>query len=151
MKAQGGGHIIGIASGSSFRGFYDEVIYCAGKHGVEGFVKALAFEAAPYNIALNTIGPGKRIKPTGVGQSEVDRMSEEEKAGWADPIELGKAFVWLANQPPCRYSGLRFDAGPLADAIAAEGWDFAFTPEKVTPQADDVRERLDWQANYGKE
>ena len=151
MKAQGGGHIIGIASGSSFRGFYDEVIYCAGKHGVEGFVKALAFEAAPYNIALNTIGPGAPIKPTGVGQSEVDRMSDDEKAGWTNPIELGKAFVWLANQPPSLYTGLRFDAGPIADAIAAEGWDFEFTPEKVTPQSDDVRERLDWQAHYGKE
>ena len=151
MKGQNGGHIIGIASGSSFRGFVDEVIYCAGKHGMEGFVKALAFEAAPYNIALNTIGPGKRIKPTGVGQSEVDRMSEEEKAGWADPIELGKAFVWLANQLPRRYTGLRFDAGPIVDTIAAEGWNFEFSPEKVTPLAADVRERLDWQANYGKE
>ena len=95
--------------------------------------------------------PGKGIKPTGVGQSEVAQMSEEEKAGWADPIELGDAFVWLANQPPRRYSGLRFDAGPIADSIAAEGWDFEFAPEKVTPQANDVRERLDWQANYGKE
>ena len=151
MKQQGGGHIIGIASGSSFRGFYDEVIYCAGKHGVEGFVKALAFEAAPHNIALNTIGPGAPIKPTGVGQSEVDQMSKEDTARWTDSRELGKAFVWLANQPPSRYTGLRFDAGPIAEAIAAEGWDFEFTPEKVTPQANDVRERLDWQAHYGKE
>ena len=37
MKAQGGGHIIGIASGSSLRGFKDEVTYCTGKHGQEGF------------------------------------------------------------------------------------------------------------------
>ena len=151
MKNQGGGHIIGIASGSSFRGYVDEVIYCAGKHGVEGFVKALAFEASPYNIALNTIGPGKPIKPTGVGQSEVDRMSDEETAGWTNPIDLGKAFVWLANQPPSRYTGLRFDAGPIIDTIAAEGWDFEFTPEKVTPYADDVLARFHWQANYGKE
>ena len=151
MKDQGGGHIIGIASGSSFRGFIDEVIYCAGKHGVEGFVKALAFEAAPYNIALNTIGPGKRIKPTGVGQSEVDRMPQEEKTGWTDPTELGRAFVWLANQPPSRFTGLRFDAGPIVDTIAAEGWDFEFSPEKVTPLADDVRERLHWQTIHGKE
>ena len=151
MKAQGGGHIIGIASGSSFRGYVDEVIYCAGKHGVEGFVKALAFEAAPYNIALNTIGPGAPIKPTGVGQSEVDRMSDEEKARWTDPIELGRAFVWLANQPPGRYTGLRFDAGPIINSIASEGWDFQFTPEKVTPYADDVQARFHWQANYGKE
>ncbi len=151
MKNQGGGHIIGIASGSSFRGYVDEVVYCAGKHGVEGFVKALAFEAAPYNIALNTIGPGKPIKPTGVGQSEVDRMADDEKASWTDPTDLGNAFVWLTNQPPSRYTGLRFDAGPIIDTIAAEGWDFDFSPEKVTPYADDVQARFHWQANYGKE
>ncbi len=151
MKNQGGGHVIGIASGSSFRGYVDEVIYCAGKHGVEGFVKALAFEAAPYNIAFNTIGPGKPIKPTGVGQSEVDRMADDEKAAWTDPTDLGKAFVWLANQPPSRYTGLRFDAGPIIDTIAAEGWDFEFSPGKVTPYADDVQARFHWQANYGKE
>ena len=40
MKAQGGGHIIGIASGSSVRGYKDEVAYCTGKHGQEGFVKS---------------------------------------------------------------------------------------------------------------
>ena len=78
-------------------------------------------------------------------------MPAGAKAEWTDPIELGKAFVWLANQPPSRYTGLRFDAGPIADSIAKEGWDFEFSPEKVTPQADDVRERLDWQANYPKE
>ena len=151
MKEQGGGHIIGIASGSSFRGYVDEVIYCAGKHGQEGFVKALALEAAPYNIALNTVGPGKRIKPTGMTWAEQDRLPGEAKAEWTDPVELGKAFVWLASQPPSRFSGLRFDAGPIVDTIAAEGWDFEFAPEKVTPYADDFRARLEWQANYGKE
>ena len=46
MKQQGGGHIIGIASGSSVRGYKDEVTYCTAKHGQEGFVKALSLEAA---------------------------------------------------------------------------------------------------------
>ena len=151
MKSQNGGHIIGIASGSSFRGYINEVVYCAGKHGQEGFVKALALEAAQHNIALNTVGPGKPIKPTGMSQSLLEQMPVEVKSKWTDPTELGKAFVWLASQPPSRFSGLRFDAGPIADAIAAEGWDFHFSPDKVTPYAADVRERLEWQANYGKE
>src|SRR5262245_41383478 len=37
MKAQGSGHIIGIASGSSLRGYPEEIAYCTVKHGVEGF------------------------------------------------------------------------------------------------------------------
>ena len=148
MKRQGGGHIIGIASGSSVRGYKDEVAYCTIKHGQEGFVKALSLEAAPHLIAINTIGPGKRIKPTRITRAELALLPDEEKAGWADPVELGQAFVWLAAQPPERFTGLRFDAGPIADAIAAEGYDFAFKAEKVTLYADDFAARLRWYASY---
>ena len=53
-------------------------------------------------------------------------------------------FVWLATQPPGRYSGLRFDAGPLVDTLKAEGWDFDFSPEKVTLYVDDFVARQRW-------
>ena len=148
MKDQGGGHIIGIASGSSVRGYIDEVTYCTGKHGQEGLVKALSLEASAYQIALNTVGPGKRIKPTDVTWAEYDRLPPNVKAEWADPVELGKAFVWLINQPPSRYTGFRFDAGPLADTIALEGYDFEFAPEKVTLYVDDFKARQDWYSRY---
>ncbi len=150
MKTQGGGHLIGVASGSSIRGYRNEVAYCTGKHALEGFVKALAFEAAPYRIALNTIGPGKTIKPTGITWDELEQMPAEAKAEFADPVRLGQAFVWLACQPPDRFSGLRFDAGPIVDTIAAEGFDFEFAPEKVTLYPDDMVARLEWQARYGR-
>jgi NAD(P)-dependent dehydrogenase (short-subunit alcohol dehydrogenase family) len=148
MKAQGGGHIIGIASGSSVRGYKNEVAYCTGKHALEGFTKSLALEAAPYRIALNTMGPGKPIKPTGITRDELEQMSPADRADWVDPAELGKAFVWLASQPPDRFSGLRFDAGPIADTIAEDGFNFEFAPQKVTLYVDDFLARLDWQANY---
>lgn len=148
MKTQGGGHIMGIASGSSVHGFKDEVTYCTGKHGQEGFVKALSLEAAAYHIALNTVGPGKRIKPTDVTWEQLDAMPPEARAGWADPVELGKGFAWLANQSPDRFSGYRFDAGVIADTIAQDGWDFAFSPEKVTLYVDDFLARQKWYANY---
>ena len=148
MVAQGGGHIIGIASGSSVRGYKDEVTYCTGKHGQEGFVKALALEAAERNIAINTIGPGKPIKTTDLTWAQFDALPAAQKAAWADPAELGKAFAWLASQPPGRYTGLRFDAGPLADTIAAEGYEFDFSPEKVTLYVEDFEARQVWQTNY---
>ena len=148
MKAQGGGHIMGIASGSSVRGYKDEVAYCAAKHAQEGFIKALALESAPFHIAINSIGPGRTIKPTRITWAEFDAMPAADRAGWADPVELGQAFVWLAAQPPDRFSGLRFDAGPIVDAIAAQGFDFDFAPEKVTLYVDDFVARLEWQANY---
>jgi NAD(P)-dependent dehydrogenase (short-subunit alcohol dehydrogenase family) len=144
MKRQGGGHIIGVASGSSVRGYVDEVAYCAGKHAQEGFMKALALEAAPYRIALNSIGPGAPIKTTRVTWAELDAMPEAEKAKWADPVELGNAWAWLASQPPERFSGLRFDAGPLVKTIKAEGWDFGFSPEKATMYVEDFVARQKW-------
>jgi len=144
MKSQGAGHILGVASGSSIRGYVDEVAYCANKHAQEGFMKALALEAAPYRIAVNSIGPGRPVKPTRVTWSELEATPEAEKAKWADPVELGRAWVWLASQPPERFSGLRFDAGPIVDAIDAEGWDFPVEPEKVTMYADDFFARRIW-------
>src|SRR5437867_1373168 len=113
MQAQGGGHIIGVASGSSVRGYQKEIAYCTVKHGIEGFVKALSLEAKPYNIALNTMSPGGRIKPTRISWAEYDQAPAELKASWTDPVELGKAYVWLAAQPPGRFSGYRFDAATI--------------------------------------
>ncbi|HBY95746.1 MAG: SDR family oxidoreductase [Ardenticatenaceae bacterium] len=141
LKLQGGGHCIAIASGSSVRGFVNEVAYCAAKHGLEGFTKALAVEAEPYHIAVNTMGPGKIIKPTSITRDAAAHMSHDQQARWADPLELAPGFVWLAAQPPARFSGLRFDAGVIADTIAAEGFEFDVTPEKVTAYPADFAER----------
>jgi len=144
MKAQGGGHIIGIASGSSIRGYREEIAYCTVKHGVEGFVKALSLEGRPHNIALNTIGPGAPIKPTRLTWAEYDRTAAELRARWADPVTLGQAWVWLAAQPPGRYSGYRFDASRLVETIAREGQEFEFTVDKVSQYPDDFRARQEW-------
>jgi NAD(P)-dependent dehydrogenase (short-subunit alcohol dehydrogenase family) len=148
MKAQGGGHIIGIASGSSIRGYKEEIAYCTIKHGIEGFVKALSLEAKAHNIALNTIGPGAGIKPTRMTWAEYDQAPAELRTRWADPVELGKAWVWLAAQPSSRFNGYRFDAATLIKTIAQEGDDFQFTPEKVTLYPDDFRARREWYRTY---
>ena len=148
MKKQGGGHIMGIASGSSLRGYKEEVTYCTAKHGQEGFIKALALEAQPYNIALNTMGPGAPIKTTRLTWEELKQLPNEKKAEWVDPTELGKAFVWLAAQPPSRFSGLRFDAGTIVDTLEAEGSTFEVTPEKVTMYPDDFAARQAWLESY---
>lgn len=148
MVAGGGGHIIGIASGSSVRGYHDEVPYCTIKHAQEGFVKALALEARAHRIAINTVGPGKPIKTTRVTWEELEAMPEEEKAAWADPADLGQAFVWLLGQPPTRFSGLRFDAGTIVETLRVEGETFDVSPDKVTLYPDDFRVRQDWFESY---
>ncbi len=148
LVAGGGGHIVGVASGSSLRGYHDEVPYCTLKHAQEGFVKALALEARARNIGVNTVGPGQAIKTTRITWEELEALPEDEKAAWADPRELGRAFVWLLGQPPTRFSGLRFDAGPILNALTSEGEAFAFTPEKVTLYPEDFKIRQDWFESY---
>jgi NAD(P)-dependent dehydrogenase (short-subunit alcohol dehydrogenase family) len=150
MARQSAGHCMAIASGSSVRGFVDETAYCAAKHGIEGFTKALAMEAEPFGIAVNTMGPGKRIKPTSVTRAQFAAMSPEQQAQWTDPIDLAPAFVWLAMQPPARFTGLRFDAGPLADTIAAEGFDFDFAPHKGTLYVADFEERVQFRRAWSR-
>ena len=144
MVRQGGGHLIGIASGSSMRGYAEEVAYCTLKHGLEGMVKSLALETRELGLALNTVGPGAPIKPTRMTWRELEALPEKERAAWDDPRDLGRAFAWLAAQDPRAWSGLRFDAGPIRDTLDREGTDFAVDVEKVTLYPDEFRERLAW-------
>ena len=146
MKAQGGGHIMSVASLSSFHGFANEVAYCVGKHGQEGFTKSLSIEATPQNIAINAIGPGKRIKPSGVTVAAAEQAPEDVRSTWTDPTELGQAYVWLASQPPGRFTGLSFNAAKIVDTIANEGWEFDFAPEKVTSAPEDMKAQWEWYA-----
>ena len=144
MVRQGGGHLIGIASGSSLRGYAEEVAYCTLKHGLEGLVKSLALETRELGLAPNTVGPGAPIKPTRMTWAELEALPEHERSVWDDPRDLGRAFAWLAAQDPRTWSGLRFDASPIRDSLDREGTAFRVEPEKVTLYADDFRERLAW-------
>ncbi len=153
LRAQGGGHIISVASRAGFFAYPNGAAYCVGKHGLEGFSKSLAIEWAPYNIAVNTMGPGagKRIKPTGMTLAQAAQVPEDVRSGWTDPTVLGEGFVWLASQPPGRFTGLCFDAGMVVDTVAAEGWDFEFAPGKVTPNPEDMQSRWEWQEQWERE
>ena len=82
MVRQQHGHCIAIASGASVRGFVDEVAYCTAKHGLEGFTQALALEARPHQIAVNTMGPGRRIKPTSVQHESHTSVMVIFRASW---------------------------------------------------------------------
>jgi NAD(P)-dependent dehydrogenase (short-subunit alcohol dehydrogenase family) len=145
-----GGHVVNIASGSSVRGYHDESTYCALKHAQEGWMKAVALEWQHDGIpvGINSMGPGKPIKPTRMTWQELEALPEAEKAAWVDPMMLGAGFVWLLSQPPARFRGLRFDAGVISDTLAQEGFDFEVTPEKVSMYPADFRERLEWMASY---
>ena len=112
-------------------------------------MKALSLEARAHNIALNTIGPGARIKPTRVTWAEHDRAPAELRASWTDPVQLGRR-LGLARRAATRRASAAIASTPgtLVETIAREGEDFEFAPEKVTAYPEDFRARQDWYEHY---
>lgn len=57
IAAGKGGSIVNISSQMGHVGAANRTIYCASKHAVEGFTKALAVELAPHAIRVNSLAP----------------------------------------------------------------------------------------------
>lgn len=110
MKAAGSGRIVFVTSRSGIEGFADETAYCAAKHGLEGFMKALALEAEGTGVAVSTITPGMFMNTPMSDRNYTD----DAKAKWVDPSELAPAFTYLGALTGNRHNGERLDAWKLA-------------------------------------
>jgi NAD(P)-dependent dehydrogenase (short-subunit alcohol dehydrogenase family) len=51
------GSIINVSSQMGHVGGRNRTVYCATKHAIEGFTKAMAIELAPHKIRVNTLAP----------------------------------------------------------------------------------------------
>jgi NAD(P)-dependent dehydrogenase (short-subunit alcohol dehydrogenase family) len=58
LLPDGSGRIVNVASVLGLRGVPDQTAYCAAKHGVVGFTRALALAVAPRGITVNALCPG---------------------------------------------------------------------------------------------
>ncbi len=58
MIAAKNGRIVNIASTAGLRGYKTMTAYCAAKHGVIGFTRALALETAKAGVTVNAVCPG---------------------------------------------------------------------------------------------
>lgn len=57
VAAKRSGSIVNVSSQMGHVGSPRRTVYCATKHAMEGFTKAMAIELAPHGIRVNTIGP----------------------------------------------------------------------------------------------
>src|SRR5262249_35359808 len=57
MEAKPPGPIINVSPQMAHVGAARRTVYCASKHAMEGFTKAMAIELAPHNIRVNSLGP----------------------------------------------------------------------------------------------
>jgi NAD(P)-dependent dehydrogenase (short-subunit alcohol dehydrogenase family) len=110
MTENGSGSIVYVSSRSGIIGFDEESPYVAGKHALEGFMKCMAIEGKPRNIAVNTITPGMYMHTP---MSEYN-YPDELKKKWIDPIRLTPAFLTLAKQNGQGISGERLNAWHLS-------------------------------------
>jgi 3-hydroxybutyrate dehydrogenase len=109
---RGWGRIINIASTAGKVGFLYTAAYCASKHGLIGFTRALALEMARYDITVNAICPGfvatdmaarsaaKIARKTGVSEEEarskLARISPQNRM--IEPEEVAEVAVMLASE-----------------------------------------------------
>jgi NAD(P)-dependent dehydrogenase (short-subunit alcohol dehydrogenase family) len=109
MLAAGWGRIVSISSTAGLRGYAYCTAYCAAKHGLVGFTRALAVEVAKTGITVNAVCPG--FTETGVVQGAVRAISEQSARSesearqtlisfnpqqrFVQPEEVANAVLWL--------------------------------------------------------
>ncbi len=117
MRAQGGGAIINIASGS-MHGTPRLATYAVGKGGAYSVMRALSLEMPQYNISVNAISPGGTR--TRAMADYLHQMSVKEKAPERakamephlhDPEVLGPLAVFLASAEGRKLNGYVFSVG----------------------------------------
>jgi citronellol/citronellal dehydrogenase len=115
LRAAGGGKIINISSVAAVfpgPGPYDNprkggAFYGMLKAGLERYSQGLAMELQDANIAVNSLSPEGRIKTPGNLFGENTRENPNLEFEAADL--MGKATVWICEQPPSYTGHLLFD------------------------------------------
>jgi NAD(P)-dependent dehydrogenase (short-subunit alcohol dehydrogenase family) len=122
LLPDGSGRIVNIASVLGLRGVADQTAYCAAKHGVVGFTRALALALAPRGITVNVVCPG--WVDTDMARQRFGELGitpELAAAGVptghiATPEEVADAVAWLLRPEARGITGhaLPVDGGGLA-------------------------------------
>jgi len=122
LEAKQPGSIINVSSQMGHVGGPRRTVYCATKHAMEGFTKAMAIELAPQNIRVNTLAPTfietPMTKPFFENEAFLKDTLSRIKLGRLGQIEdLMGAVVFLASDASALMTGtsLVVDGGWTAD------------------------------------
>ena len=127
MRAAGGGHILNLSSrGSTFPGPgpYDpdkqpmgfDIFYGPEKSFLEHFSQRQALALQPDNISVNVLSPEGGVKTPGLIFAGNDRENPDLDFETADG--MGKAAVWICEQPASEFTGNVVYDGELVSAKA---------------------------------
>jgi len=111
MLAANWGRIVSVSSTAGLRGYAYCTAYCAAKHGLVGFTRALALEVAKSGITVNAVCPG--FTDTGVVRDAVRAISEQSARSesearqtlisfnpqqrFVEPEEVANTVLWLCS------------------------------------------------------
>jgi NAD(P)-dependent dehydrogenase (short-subunit alcohol dehydrogenase family) len=122
VEAKLPGSIINISSQMGHVGAARRTVYCASKHAMEGFTKAMAIELAPHAIRVNTLGPTfvetPLTKPFFANEGFRKEVLGKIKLGRLGQVEdLSGAIVFLASDASALMTGssLVVDGGWTAE------------------------------------
>lgn len=116
------GCIINVSSTLGLRGVPDQSAYCAAKHGVIGFTRALALQLAGRGVRVNAICPGwVRTDMAAMRANELGATTEALAEGvptgrLVEPDEVADLALYLASSAGRSITGqaLTIDGGSLA-------------------------------------
>jgi NAD(P)-dependent dehydrogenase (short-subunit alcohol dehydrogenase family) len=122
IEAKRPGSIINISSQMGHVGAARRTVYCASKHAMEGFTKAMAIELAPHNIRVNSLGPTfletPMTRPFFENKAFRDEVLAKIKLGRLGQLEeLTGAIIFLASDASSLMTGsaLILDGGWTAE------------------------------------
>jgi NAD(P)-dependent dehydrogenase (short-subunit alcohol dehydrogenase family) len=122
LEAQLPGSIVNISSQMGHVGAPRRTVYCASKHAMEGFTKAMAVELARHNIRVNSIGPTfletPMTRPFFENKAFRDEVLSKIKLGRLGQLEeLTGAIIFLASDASSLMTGsaLMLDGGWTAE------------------------------------
>jgi 3-hydroxybutyrate dehydrogenase len=130
MIKRGWGRFIVLGSTASLKGYRYASAYVAAKHGVLGFVRALALELAKTGVTANALCPGYTDTPMIAGAidaivQKTQRTRDEAATALTDanpmgrlvsPTEIANAALWLASEAAAAVNGqaIAIDGGETA-------------------------------------
>jgi len=122
IERQQPGSLINVSSQMGHVGAARRSVYCASKHAMEGFTKAMAIELAPYNIRVNSLGPTfldtPLTRPFFENQAFRQEVVSKIKLGRLGTVgDLLGAIIFLASDASALMTGsaLVVDGGWTAD------------------------------------
>jgi 3-hydroxybutyrate dehydrogenase len=112
MTERGFGRIVAVASTAGLKGYPYVSAYCAAKHAVIGFMRALALETAKTGVTVNAVCPGftdtdlvaesleRIVAKTGRTRDEAlgELVKHNPQGRLIDPSEIADAVLWLCGE-----------------------------------------------------